>query len=198
MTYFFSHFSGLDIGVSPIGNILINVVLVMLLVTCMITDAREHKIYNKYTFPAMAIGLLLNGVFGGWQGLLWAFIGWAVGMAIQWIPFMLGFAKAGDVKLLAAVGALKGWFFCSFGFLFGAIAFGMLMLPWLLKNNELKTVTTNLKTYLGLAVITQKNPEMPQASTQKRYMPWAVGLGIGFLIALALELTLGQAFWIQF
>jgi hypothetical protein len=39
---------------------------------------------------------------------------------------------------------------------------------------------------------------MPEPTVQKRYMPWGVGLGIGFFIALILELWLKQAFWIRF
>ena len=66
---------------------------------------------------------------------MWALMGWAVGMGIQWVPFMLGFAKAGDVKLLAAVGALKGSAFCIFGFLYGAIAFACFCRGWPKKAN---------------------------------------------------------------
>ena len=103
----------------------------LFLVTCAYTDTRYSKIYNKFTFPTMFAGIALNGAFGGGQALLWALFGWAVGMGIQWVPFMLGLAKAGDVKLLAAVGALKGAWFCAFGFLYGAAAFGIIILPWL-------------------------------------------------------------------
>ena len=198
MGFYFSHFSSIDIGVSSVGNICLNVLLILLIVICGITDAREHKIYNKVTFPVMLAGIVLNAAFAGWQGLIWALIGWAFGMAIQWVPFMLGFAKAGDVKLLAAVGALKGWFFCTFGFLYGAIAFGVLMLPWLARDNQLKSVGANIKNYIELTTITQQKQDMPEPTVQKRYMPWGVGLGIGFFIALILELWLKQAFWIRF
>ena len=77
------------------------------LAICAYTDGTQHKIYNKVTFPTMGIGLVLNGIFGGLNGLLWSLIGLFIGLAIQWIPMMLGVAKAGDVKLLGGVGALK-------------------------------------------------------------------------------------------
>ncbi|MEO6909225.1 MAG: A24 family peptidase [Abditibacteriaceae bacterium] len=198
MDFFFTHFSGQSIGLPPIGNTLINIALVLLIVICAITDAKEHKIYNKVTFPVMLAGILLNAAFAGWHGLIWGLLGWLVGMAIQWVPFMLGFAKAGDVKLLAAVGALKGWFFCTFGFLFGAIAFGVLMIPWLARDNKLKSVGNNIKNYIELTSLTQKKQDMPQPSVEKVYMPWGVGLAIGFFIALVLEIIFGQAFWIHF
>ena len=120
-------------------------------------------------------------------------MGWAVGMGIQWVPFMMGFAKAGDVKLLAAVGALKGWAFCAFGFLYGAIAFSLL-LPWLAKKGELRGVVQNIKTYAQVAVTTQSAPEAPQP-TVKRHLPWGPGLVVGFFIALLMELFLGKPVW---
>src|SRR5688572_10509958 len=131
MSSYFSKWSGLEVGVAPTGVWIINAVLVALLLICAYTDGREGKIYNKFTFPSMILGVGLNGIFGGTNGLIWSLIGWTVGMGIQWVPFMVGAAKAGDVKLLAPVGALKGWAFCTFGFLYGAVAFAVLILPWL-------------------------------------------------------------------
>jgi prepilin peptidase CpaA len=126
MGYYFSRWSGTQVGISPTELLIIDAVLLFVIVYCAYTDTTTGKIYNKITFPAMLTGIVLNAVFGGVTGLMWALLGWAVGMAIQWVPFMLGFAKAGDVKLLAAVGALKGWAFCLFGFLYGAAAFGFI------------------------------------------------------------------------
>jgi prepilin peptidase CpaA len=198
MSFFFSKFSGAEIGVAPTGVILLNIVLIALLAICAYTDATQSKIYNKFTFPAMGLGLGLNFAFGGTTGLLWSLIGWAVGMGIQWIPFMLGLAKAGDVKLLAAVGALKGWAFCTFGFLYGAVAFAVLILPWLARRGELGAVGNNIKDYFQTAVATVSAPEAPTPVVKKKFVPWGVGLAIGFFIALGLEMWLGRATWIAF
>jgi len=198
LNYYGSRFSSHDIGISPLGFWLTTIVLVVFLAICAYTDATKSKIYNKVTFPAMAAGLLLNTIFGGVEGFKWSLLGWAVGMAIQWIPFMLGLAKAGDVKLLAAVGALKGWAFCSFGFLYGAAAFGIISIPWLLKRGELQGVGRNIKGYVQLAVITQSSPDAPTPTVTKKFVPWGVGLSIGFFIALGSELMLGKPFWFTF
>lgn len=198
MASLFSKWSGAEAGLSPAAVLLINAVLVAVMVTCAVTDTKSGKILNKVTFPAMLAGLLLNGVFGGAAGLLWSLVGWGVGMGIQWVPFMLGLAKAGDVKLLAAVGALKGWAFCTFGFVYGAAAFGFLIVPWLARRGELKGVGQNIKGYFALAAITQSVPDAPAPTVTKRYVPWGLGLVIGFFIALALETWLGRPTWIKF
>lgn len=198
MAFYFSNFSSHDIGVSAPGVLLLNIVLFALLAICAYTDATQSKIFNKITFPAMALGFVLNFVFGGTTGLRWSLLGWAVGMGIQWVPFMLGFAKAGDVKLLAAVGALKGWAFCTFGFLYGAVAFAILILPWLAQRGELGAVGANIKNYFHLAAVTISAPDAPVPVVEKKFVPWGVGLAVGFFIALVLELCIGRATWIRF
>jgi Flp pilus assembly protein protease CpaA len=120
MSYYFSVWNGAQI-VGAAGSLVINAVLLLAILTCAYTDTKTGKILNKITFPAMLAGIILNTAFGvmsgaGLNGLWWSLIGLCVGMAIQWVPYLLSFAKAGDVKLLMAVGALKGWAFCSFGF----------------------------------------------------------------------------------
>jgi prepilin peptidase CpaA len=198
MKELFTFWSGTEVGIASQGMLVINSVLVLVLVVCFYTDLRFNKIYNKVSFPAMAAGLILNGAFGGLTGFLWALLGWAVGMGIQWVPYMMGFAKAGDVKLLAAVGALKGWAFCTFGFLYGAAVFGLILVPWLARRGELGGVRDNLKGYLATAAITQSIPDAPTPTVTKRYVPWAIGLSIGFFIALGFELLTGRASWINF
>lgn len=64
-------------------------------------DLRERRIPNWLTVPAMIAGVALNG----WDGLFGALLG-----AAFYLPgFLLRMAGGGDVKLLAAVGALAGW-----------------------------------------------------------------------------------------
>lgn len=198
MAHYFQFFSSGQYGLPLIGVWLCNIALAIFLGYCAYTDGKFSKIYNKATFPAMLVGLLLHGIFGGFSALLWSLVGLAVGLGIQWIPFMLGLAKAGDVKLLMAVGALKGWAFCCFGFLYGAAAFGIISLPWLLRRGELKGVGQNLKHYAQLAMVTQTAPDAPTPTVKQKFVPWGVGLSIGFFIALGLELTLGKPFWFSF
>jgi len=181
-------------GVPHNGVMLIDAVLIVFLVFCAITDFKTGKVLNKATFPAMLLGLALNGTFGGLKGLVWSAIGLCFGIAIQWVPFMLNFAKAGDVKLLGAVGALKGWYFCFFGFLYGAIAF-LITIPFLLKKQEQLSAAANIKAYAEVAILTQSAPEAPTPTVTRRYLPWAVGLCVGFIIALLVELCIGRAFW---
>ena len=197
MLSYFSSCSAREFGIDAPGVLLTDLLVVVLCLICGYTDLRYSKIYNKVVFPAWIAGFALNFAFGGVRGLLWALLGWGVGMAIQWVPFMLNFAKAGDVKLLAAMGALKGWAFCSFGFLYGAAAYFFILVPWLWRRGELKPAVENIARYFHLGALTQKVPDAPTPTVKKNYMPWAVGLVVGFLIALVLERVLGRPMWFK-
>ena len=197
LKFYFGKWSSSEVPINTFGVVFINFVLLAVILTCAYTDTKTGKILNKVTFPAMIGGIVLNTIFGGLYGFWWSLIGWTVGMAIQWIPFTLGFAKAGDVKLLAAVGALKGWAFCTFGFLYGAAAFGFILVPWLARRGELRGAVGNIKTYFALAALTQSAPDAPAPTTTRKYVPWGLGLVIGFVIALIMEVMTGRAIWLS-
>ena len=72
------------------------------------TDTRFGLIPNKVTFPAVGLGLALHLVTGGWDGLVFSTEGMALGLGLFLIPFLIGSMGAGDVKLLAALGAFVG------------------------------------------------------------------------------------------
>ena len=75
------------------------------------TDLKERVVPNWLTLPAMVLGLGGGLVHQGWAGLGGAGLGLLAGGLIFLLPFFLGAMGGGDVKLLAAVGALGGPFF---------------------------------------------------------------------------------------
>jgi prepilin peptidase CpaA len=109
-----------------------NLILLMVIGICVVTDIRKRMIYNKVIFPALIAAFGLHTMFGGWSGLGHSLLGFIVGLGILLIPYLLGGMGAGDVKLLALVGALKGiWFVLAasvYMALFGAvIAIGVVL-----------------------------------------------------------------------
>jgi prepilin peptidase CpaA len=83
-------------------------ILIVLIVSALITDFKRNCIYNWQTYPAVLSALALNFLASGWNGLLWSLSGLAVGFALLIVFYLAGGFGAGDVKLLAAIGALKG------------------------------------------------------------------------------------------
>ena len=85
-----------------------NVAVVVIGVLACITDFRSRRIPNVLTFGASAAAIVFFGLTNGWAGSLWSLAGWAVGCGLFLPWFLLGGMGAGDVKLLAALGAWMG------------------------------------------------------------------------------------------
>src|SRR5436190_9991916 len=117
-------------------------VLIAALMWAVITDLRSRRIRNQLTYPAMAIGFAANAVTSGWGGLSSSTLGSLAALGIMLIPFVMGAMGAGDVKLLLAVGALKGPHFVLLVAIYGSVAGGLLALYYLAKERR---VTSTLR-----------------------------------------------------
>ena len=112
------------------------------------TDLRSRRIPNVLTFGAAAAALVLHTVLGGWQGAGTASTGYLVGLAL-FIPFfLLGGMGAGDVKLVAAIGAWLGPMQAVWVVLFASIAGGILAVGVALAHGYLGTAFANLRNLL--------------------------------------------------
>src|SRR5690348_10413767 len=89
----------------------INAVLILVLLISVVTDLKSRKIYNKVIFPGLAAAFTIHLLLGGWIELGISVIGCLIGLGVLLIPYLLGGMGAGDVKLLALIGALKGTYF---------------------------------------------------------------------------------------
>ncbi|MBI3921488.1 MAG: prepilin peptidase [Armatimonadetes bacterium] len=175
-------------------NMLVDVILVLMAFTGAFTDARSGKIYNWLTFPVMIIGLAINTTLGGFAGFKLSLAGLVVGLAIQYVPFWLNLIRGGDVKFLAAAGALKGPIFVTSGFLYGAAMFGLYATIVLAFKGKLRQSLQNVGEYLKSWIVlkTETDPGAPASLT---YMPWGVTLALGFLLCLLFELRFGVPFF---
>lgn len=118
-----------------LANLLREVALFGLLIGAVYGDLSRGRIFNALTFPATGLGLVLSYALGGTYtpeaGLLDHFLALMAPIAIFGIPYAWGWFGAGDVKLLAAIGALKGLSFVLTAMLFTGLAGGALALAGL-------------------------------------------------------------------
>jgi prepilin peptidase CpaA len=73
-----------------------------------IIDGRKLKVPNWLTYHLAAGGVAYALYAGGLHGLAWSIAGLAVGLLLLMPVHMIGGMGAGDVKLLAGVGAWMG------------------------------------------------------------------------------------------
>ncbi|MCU9613533.1 A24 family peptidase [Caldibacillus lycopersici] len=113
------------------------IILLIALSISLCTDIKNRKILNIVTLPAMLLGLAAHTFTAGLEGFLFSFYGILTGFALLVIPYALKGMAAGDVKLLMAIGALKGSAFVIGSFLYIAIIGGIIALIILMVKKDL-------------------------------------------------------------
>jgi prepilin peptidase CpaA len=168
--------------------VVIDTCSLLLLVLCAYWDIRYRRIPNWATLPGVALGLGLNGLFIGWQGLKTSGLGLLVGFAALLVLFVLGWMGGGDVKLMAAVGALKGFPFvvsALFYSLVVGVVIGIAMLIW---NRKAQRSLLNLFYVIGSRVsrlIPKQN--INREETQK------IPFGLAIVLGTAWAMIVGYA-----
>ena len=144
-------------------------------------DLRQHRLPNWLTGTLLLLGLILNTVLYSWQGLLDALGGAVLGLLI-FLPFYL-YKKgmgAGDVKMMAAIGAMLGiddGLFCAASVLIIGSLYGLLYLVY--KGG----LIVSLRRYwLSLLARTWLAPEANEAANLN--FPYAVAIASGVVFTL--------------
>ena len=102
------------------------------LIVAAVIDGWKLKVPNWITFPLVLGGWIYSTVYFGWEGLGWSLMGTVVGLLLLLPAYAIGGMGAGDVKLLAGVGAWVGasvtlYAFCVSAVVGGAIAIAMVL-----------------------------------------------------------------------
>lgn len=119
----------------------IEFILVSSLLISLITDIRKRKILNIVTLPSIFFAFVYYTITLGLEGIIFSGKGLLVGLGLLIIPYLLGGMGAGDVKLMAAIGALMGTSFVFYSFIYTALIGGVIGLVLILKTRGfLKTI----------------------------------------------------------
>jgi prepilin peptidase CpaA len=102
------------------------------LVTAAFIDGWKLKVPNWITIPFVVSGWIYSTAYFGWEGFGWSLVGTGVGLALLLPAYAIGGMGAGDVKLLAGVGAwiwgtATFYAFCLSAVVGGAIALVMVL-----------------------------------------------------------------------
>ena len=86
----------------------IRIFLEVLVILAAIWDIRTRRIPNWLTLPGVVLGVALNTFLFEINGLWFSLKGLGVAFAVYFVLYLLHAMGAGDVKLMAAVGAAAG------------------------------------------------------------------------------------------
>jgi prepilin peptidase CpaA len=162
-----------------------------------VIDFRRFRVPNKLTFPLCLSGLVFHATVGGLPGLQHSVGGIGFGFAILLVFYITGVMGAGDVKLLAAVGAWIGGANTLYVFCVAGIVTGIHSLAALAWQRRLHVVPTVFQVCLVQMMtlgshITRSDvgslAEVTQRDDHRRYvMPFAVMIAIGVVLVAVRE-----------
>jgi len=88
--------------------VVVQVLLALLVIPAAIWDVRQRRVPNWLTLPGLLVGIGLNAFLFESAGLWMALKGLGLAFLIYFPLYLLRGMGAGDVKLMAAVGAIVG------------------------------------------------------------------------------------------
>jgi prepilin peptidase CpaA len=168
----------------------ITVTLISLILVAAVYDVLYRRIPNWLTVGGVIAGIALNSfIYRGWPGFGVSLAGLAVGFAAYFALYALRAMGAGDVKLMAAIGALVGvrdWFGI---FLITAMVGGVAGLAMVAVRGRLKKTLWNMS--FILSEMRHGRPAYVRREELDVKSPKSVGLPHGAMIALGTIVFLG-------
>jgi prepilin peptidase CpaA len=163
----------------------------LLALTAAVTDLKGRRIPNWLTYPGILLGFVFRGALLGWLGwkggLATALAGCLLAGGIMFLFFMVRAMGAGDVKIMAAIGAFVGPRDAVTVLLATAICGGVLAIAYALYRRRmistLKNVGSVLRFHAWAGV--QAHPELNLDNPTALRMPYGLAIALGTLYAFA-------------
>lgn len=160
------------------------VVLSLGLTTAVITDVRSRRIPNWLT-GAIAAGGFGLACGGGTVTPLQAALGLMVGLLLMMPGHVIGATGAGDVKLMAAIGAVVGPDVALRAFLYSAVAGGVFAIAVAARRGVLGTTLQDTRLLVTAPSVARQTIE---SSTRANRFPYGPAIAVGTLISVMVTL----------
>ena len=150
------------------------------MVAATVVDIRTRRIPNELTAAMAGIGVGLSAA--GISGIsVWAsMLGFALGLALMMPGHVLGATGAGDVKLMAAVGAIVGPAQVVTAFLFTAVAGGVLAVVVAARRRRLSATLAGTGRLVAGSAETRAQLRSAPAASRFAYGP---AIAVGSILA---------------
>ena len=159
------------------------------LVVAAVIDGWKLKVPNLITFPMILSGWLYSGVAYGWEGLGYSLLGTAVGLGLLLPAYAIGGMGAGDVKLLAGVGAWVGSMVTLYAFCLSAVVGGVIAVAMVLYRRGWRKHRAQFEVILT-EILTIRDPNQLSALAAERkssmlLLPYGIPIAIGTICYFA-------------
>jgi prepilin peptidase CpaA len=152
-------------------------------------DLRTRRIPQVLTLGGALAGFVFHVLNGGWDAGVASAAGWAIGIAVFFLPFALGGLGAGDVKLLGAIGAWLGPMNALWVGLYAGAAGGILAIIVALTKGYLFQAVGNVGVLLAYWRLNGVRP-LPEITLERSRGPrlaYAVPILAGTMVTLWLK-----------
>jgi prepilin peptidase CpaA len=172
----------------------LKVLLIVYVLTCAGYDLRFRRIPNWLNLAGLSMGLILNGLLLHWTGLLDSGCGLMLAVIVYLPLYLLSALGAGDVKLMAAIGAIAGprdWLYI---FLATCLAGGVLGFCVAVAKRRLNETLLNTSS-LASSLLHFRAPRMTVPSLSvgdpnALKLPHGFSIAVGAITFLLLEKTI--------
>lgn len=162
------------------------------LVVAAVIDGLKLKVPNWITFPMIASGWIYSAAFSpyaGWEGLWWSLVGTAVGLGLLLPLYAIGGMGAGDVKLLAGVGAWMWGAVTVYAFAVSAVVGGVMAIAMVVYRRQWSKHRDQFWGILN-EIATIKDPEkLAEIAAERKprmfLLPYGIPIAIGSIAYFA-------------
>jgi prepilin peptidase CpaA len=161
----------------------------IVLVVAAVIDGAKLRVPNWLTYSLVLSGWAYSLFAGGWPGLSSSLLGTAVGLGLLLPAYAIGGMGAGDVKLLAGVGA---WVYSThtfYAFCVSAIVGGLLAAAMVVRRGAVRKHVAQFQA-IALEILTIRDPEQLATIAADRkssmlLLPYGIPIMIGTIIYFA-------------
>jgi prepilin peptidase CpaA len=168
------------------------VLLVILVIAAAVIDMRSMRIPNWLTVSGMLLGLAWNTALGSpfYIGFLWALGGLATGLVLLLPLYVLRVMGAGDVKLMAMVGAFLGLPEILYAVLFTFILGGVFALIYAVAHRSAGRMVGNVLDITRFATFGLMSGVLPSMAMGPSIgkLPYGISIAAGTIAWLAARL----------
>ena len=160
-----------------------DIVLFILVGICGVTDLRSGRVYNKVTYPAMLIGFVLNAWLERAAGVWNCAEGFLLAAVLMGGLALIGGMGGGDAKLLAGIGAIRGYPFIVDVFFYSFLVGGAMALIVAIWQGRLWTILRRVGEMLYVIVFFRRLPQTEWNDVKSYKIPFGVAICVGALWA---------------
>ena len=146
-------------------------------------DGKELRVPNWITFPMVLSGLIYSTCIGGLEGFGAGLAGMVTGLACLLPLYAVGGMGAGDVKLMAGIGAWLGWQITLEAFIVSVLVGAVMAVVMALTRGTWKKHYENFLTILSEWIVIRNPRELSRLAAERKpsmaLLPYGIPICVG-------------------